>query len=110
MIQESEIYIYIYIYICVCVCVCACACACRSKSEIDSLKGTPLLIFQSRSLRLLANAYLEWDQDQHWQKALNAVGLANAVSFYITLICCISTYQSSDMTLRVSFYQLFFKF
>ena len=84
-------------------CVCVCVCACRSASEIDSLKGTPLLIFQSRSLRLLANAYLEWDQDQHWQKALNAVGLANAVSFYFTLTCCISAYQSSDMIINFYF-------
>ena len=29
---------------------------------------------QSRTLRLLANAYLEWDSSANWQKALNAVG------------------------------------
>ncbi|XP_064629200.1 testis-expressed protein 11-like isoform X2 [Lineus longissimus] len=33
---------------------------------------------QARTLRLLANAYLDWDAEQYWQKALNAVGLANA--------------------------------
>ena len=30
---------------------------------------------QSRTLRLLANAYLEWDSGANWQKALNAVGV-----------------------------------
>lgn len=29
---------------------------------------------QGRTLRLLANTFLEWDEDTHWQKALNAVG------------------------------------
>ena len=38
------------------------------------------VIFQARTLRLLAHAYLEWDSRQYWQKALNAIGLANAVS------------------------------
>ncbi|XP_065900506.1 testis-expressed protein 11-like [Dysidea avara] len=33
---------------------------------------------QARTLRLLANAYLEWDVTAYWQKALNAVGLANS--------------------------------
>ncbi|KAI8520720.1 Testis-expressed protein 11, partial [Branchiostoma belcheri] len=33
---------------------------------------------EARTLRLLASAYLEWDSKQHWQKALNAVGLANS--------------------------------
>ena len=31
-------------------------------------------IKQARTLRLLANAFLEWDSAAHWQKALNAVG------------------------------------
>lgn len=31
-------------------------------------------LVQSRTLRLLANAYLEWDSTANWQKALNAVG------------------------------------
>ena len=31
-------------------------------------------IKQGRTLRLLANAFLEWDKDAYWQKALNAVG------------------------------------
>ncbi|XP_071801273.1 testis-expressed protein 11-like [Asterias amurensis] len=34
--------------------------------------------FQARTLRLLASAYLDWDAAQYSQKALNAVGLANA--------------------------------
>ncbi|CAH1799401.1 unnamed protein product [Owenia fusiformis] len=33
---------------------------------------------QARTLRLLSNAYIEWDPTKHWQKSLNAVGLANA--------------------------------
>ncbi|XP_077862518.1 testis-expressed protein 11-like [Saccoglossus kowalevskii] len=33
---------------------------------------------QAKTLRVLANCYLELDGKQHWQKALNAVGLANA--------------------------------
>ncbi|KAI0226541.1 Testis-expressed protein 11 [Lamellibrachia satsuma] len=33
---------------------------------------------QARTLRLLAHTYLEWDSQQYWQKALNAIGLANA--------------------------------
>ncbi|CAB3987595.1 Testis-expressed sequence 11 [Paramuricea clavata] len=32
---------------------------------------------QATTLRLLANAYLEWDHTKHWDTALNAVGLAN---------------------------------
>ena len=47
-------------------------------------------LLQARTLRLLANAYLEWNSDQHWQKALNAVGLANAVRcniyFYVSRV------------------------
>ena len=31
-------------------------------------------IKQGRTLRLLANAFLEWDKDAYWQKALNAIG------------------------------------
>ncbi|XP_038049263.1 testis-expressed protein 11-like [Patiria miniata] len=34
--------------------------------------------FQARTLRLLASTYLDWDPEQYSQKALNAVGLANA--------------------------------
>ncbi|XP_022089919.1 testis-expressed protein 11-like isoform X2 [Acanthaster planci] len=34
--------------------------------------------FQARTLRLLASTYLDWDPEQYGQKALNAVGLANA--------------------------------
>ncbi|XP_062522976.1 testis-expressed protein 11-like [Corticium candelabrum] len=33
---------------------------------------------QSRTLRLLASSYMEWNVKEHWQKALNAVGLANS--------------------------------
>ncbi|XP_048577615.1 testis-expressed protein 11 isoform X2 [Nematostella vectensis] len=33
---------------------------------------------QATTLRLIANAYLKWDSKEHLQKALNAVGLANA--------------------------------
>ena len=38
------------------------------------------ITFQARTLRLLANAFVEMDSEQNWQKALNAVGLANMVS------------------------------
>ena len=31
-------------------------------------------VFQATTLRLLANAYLEWDHKKHWETALNAVG------------------------------------
>ncbi|XP_022778011.1 testis-expressed protein 11-like isoform X2 [Stylophora pistillata] len=33
---------------------------------------------QATTLRLMANAYLDWDSKQHWQMALNAVDLANS--------------------------------
>ena len=33
---------------------------------------------QARTLRLLANAYLQWDGSLYWQKALNAISLANS--------------------------------
>ncbi|XP_019851830.1 PREDICTED: testis-expressed sequence 11 protein-like [Amphimedon queenslandica] len=39
---------------------------------------------QARSLRLLAKSYLEWDGTSHWQKALNAVGLANSEHFHLS--------------------------
>ena len=43
---------------------------------VCSLCATPTSrpLPQSRTLRLLANAYLEWDSSANWQKALNAVG------------------------------------
>ncbi|XP_033740842.1 testis-expressed protein 11-like isoform X2 [Pecten maximus] len=45
---------------------------------------------QARTLRLLANAYLEWNAKEHCQKALNAVTLANTehphpAGFYLNL-------------------------
>ncbi|CAH3120833.1 unnamed protein product [Pocillopora meandrina] len=33
---------------------------------------------QATTLRLMANAYLDWDSKQHWQMALNAADLANS--------------------------------
>jgi len=35
---------------------------------------------QARALRLLTNVYLDWDSTEHYDKALNAADLANAVS------------------------------
>lgn len=45
---------------------------------------------QARTLRLLSNAYLEWNAKEHCQKALNAVTLANTeqphpAGFYLNL-------------------------
>ena len=37
-------------------------------------------ILQARSMRLLAQAYLEWNSEEHWQKALRAVSMAEEVS------------------------------
>jgi len=92
------------------VCTCACACACllylsqstatvviyflitRQQPTVCSGKCMWRSVkkkffyqlmwrsFQARTLRLLAHAYLEWDSQQYWQRALNAIGLANAVS------------------------------
>ena len=39
-----------------------------------------MIFIQARTLRLLASAYLDWESQEHWQKALNAVELANTVS------------------------------
>ena len=36
------------------------------------------LNIQARTLRLLANAYLQWGGSLYWQKALNAISLANS--------------------------------
>lgn len=51
---------------------------CRESYEIG--RGCPNLgaIKQARTLRLLANAFLEWDGPGQWQKGLNAVSLANS--------------------------------
>lgn len=40
----------------------------------------PYFCLQARTLRLLASVYLEMDQEDLLQKALNAVTLANNVS------------------------------
>ncbi|XP_078618662.1 testis-expressed protein 11-like [Branchiostoma floridae x Branchiostoma japonicum] len=52
----------------------------RESFELGKGNGQPATSSknQARTLRLLASAYLEWDSKQHWQKALNAVGLANS--------------------------------
>ena len=41
---------------------------------------------QARTLRLMANAYLEWDGQTYWQKALNAVGGYDPVSLSISTL------------------------
>ena len=35
---------------------------------------------------MLANVYLEWDVREHYDKAVNATDLANAVSYY-AVVC-----------------------
>ena len=47
---------------------------CRESYDIGRTPSGVGAIKQARTLRLLANAYLEWDGEAHWQKALNAVG------------------------------------
>ena len=57
---------------------------------------------------MLANAYLEWDVTAYWQKALNAVGLANSVSAtcknkYNTFVCvCVCVH--ARMYIHISIY------
>ncbi len=43
----------------------------RDRSSVGSVK-------QARTLRLLANAFLDQGGEGQWQKALNAVSLANS--------------------------------
>lgn len=38
---------------------------------------------QARTLRLLANSFLEWDGSTHWQKALSAVGNSTIITFFM---------------------------
>ena len=44
----------------------------KKRNTKNKMKWT--LVFQATTLRLLANAYLEWDHKKHWETALNAVG------------------------------------
>jgi hypothetical protein len=50
------------------------------KESYEIGRGCPTVgaVKQARTLRLMANAYLEWDSQTYWQKALNAIGLANS--------------------------------
>lgn len=48
--------------------------SCRESYEIGRIPSGVGAVKQARTLRLLANAYLEWDGVTYWQKALNAVG------------------------------------
>ena len=48
--------------------------SCRESYEIGQIPSGVGAVKQARTLRLLANAYLEWDGVTYWQKALNAVG------------------------------------
>lgn len=58
------------------------------KFRISSLKETKFqttpffLAVKARTLRLLASVYLEMNQEEHFEKALNAVTLANNVSCF----------------------------
>ena len=49
-------------------------CNYRESYEIGRGCANVGAIKQARTLRLLANAFLEWDSNAHWQKALNAIG------------------------------------
>ena len=40
---------------------------------------------EARTLRLLANSYLEWDSQLHWQKALNAVGQWESIQVWFLM-------------------------
>lgn len=48
--------------------------ACRESYEIGRGKPNMDCVRQARTLRLLANTFLEWDGTTYWQKALSAVG------------------------------------
>ena len=51
-----------------------CLCTPRESYEIGRGCANVGAVKQGRTLRLLANSFLELDRDTHWQKALNAVG------------------------------------
>ena len=46
----------------------------RESYEIGRSSGQVDVVRQARTLRLLANTFLEWDGQANWQKALSAVG------------------------------------
>ena len=47
-------------------------------------------MIQARSLRLLANVYIEWNGRLHWQKAVNALCLAhNVCHTYMLIYFCL---------------------
>ena len=46
----------------------------RESYEIGRGKPNTDCVRQARTLRLLANTFLEWDGPAYWQKALSAVG------------------------------------
>ena len=50
----------------------------RGNPSVDSVR-------QARTLRLLANTFLEWDGSSNWQKALSAVGKRYEVDQYCSL-------------------------
>ena len=41
----------------------------------------------------MANAYLDLDSKQHWQKALNAVGMSLGFCVHIYVDMCVDVYQ-----------------
>ena len=67
---------------------------------------------QSRTLRLMASAFLDWDGDSYWQKALNAVGLANSehshVAGHLLKMNILLLHDSSGQSdrLKVTLYSL----
>ena len=47
----------------------------RESYEIGRSSPSVDVVRQARTLRLLANTFLEWDGHANWQKALSAVGM-----------------------------------
>jgi len=70
-----------------------CLCVCRESYDIGRTPSGVGAIKQARTLRLLANAYLELDGESHWQKALNAVGQLLMSKDYVIDLCIHSPLQ-----------------
>ena len=59
---------------------------------------------------MLASAYLDWDAAQYSQKALNAVGLANAVSIpSLSLLKGTRCLGSDELVYNKRFVTVFYK-
>ena len=67
--------------------------SCRESYEIGRIPSGVGAVKQARTLRLLANAYLEWDGVTYWQKALNAVGPSLSVESPTAVLLLILHYE-----------------